>query len=50
MKVTNADIEEKRAEYATALRKETQASETVRTAWKKMVAMFDELLERRGAA
>jgi len=47
IKVSDEDIEERRKEYATALRTETQASPTVRRAWLKMVAMFDELLERR---
>lgn len=44
---SDADIKERRAEYAFSLRYETQASESVREAWRKLVAMLDELLRRR---
>ena len=46
-RVLDSDIEERRGEYKLALRKETQASTSVREAWRKMVWMFDELLKRR---
>lgn len=47
IEVTDADIQERRKEYAHALITEKQASVTVREAWRKLVAMLDELLERR---
>jgi hypothetical protein len=47
VKVTDEDIRERRREYALALRTETQASASVRDMWRKLVAMLDELLERR---
>ena len=47
VEVSDQDIRERRAEYALALKRETQASSTVREWWRKMVAMFDELVERR---
>lgn len=50
IKVTDADIEERRKEYARALLMEKQASPSVREAWRKLVAMLDELLERRRRA
>lgn len=45
--VSDADIKERRAEYRRALKHETQASTSVREAWRKLVAMLDELLLRR---
>ncbi|MCU1338821.1 MAG: hypothetical protein JWO19_4402 [Bryobacterales bacterium] len=45
--VSDDDIRERLAEYRLALKRETMASMSVREAWKKMVAMFEELLERR---
>jgi hypothetical protein len=45
--VSDSDIRERRAEYALALKIETQASVSVRQMWRKLVAMLDELLERR---
>lgn len=47
IEVSNADIKERRKEYADALRCETQASSSTREAWKKLVAMLDDLLKRR---
>lgn len=49
IEVTDDDIKERRKEYKLALKRETQASFTVREWWRKMVAMFDELLKRRAA-
>jgi hypothetical protein len=50
MKISDDDIRERREEYALALKRETQASPTVRLMWRKLVAMLDELLERRKVA
>lgn len=47
VEVTDDDIRERRDEYKQALKKETQASATVREMWRKLVAMLDELLDRR---
>lgn len=47
MTVTDDDIRERLAEYQTALKKEFEAAAPVRQAWRKMTAMFVELLERR---
>lgn len=48
MKITDEDIRERIREYELALRTEVEASRSVREAWRKMVGMFNELLERRG--
>lgn len=48
MKVTDQDIKERLAEYQLALKTEKQASPRVRRAWTKLVAMLEELLQRRG--
>ena len=45
--VTDEDIRERKDEYVRALKHETQASLSVREAWKQRVEMFDELLRRR---
>lgn len=47
--ISDEDIRERREEYKLALKRETQASPTVREMWRKLVAMLDELLERRSA-
>ena len=44
---TDADIRGQRAMYARALKRETQASVSVREMWRKLVAMLDELLQYR---
>lgn len=47
MIITDRDIRERLHEYETALRTEKEAAGSVRDSWRKMVAMFTELLERR---
>lgn len=49
MKVSDADIIERLVEYRRALRDETDASPTVREAWKKLCVMLDELMMRRAS-
>lgn len=43
------EIRERRDEYKLALKTETQSSPSVREMWRKLVAMLDELLQRRAA-
>ena len=47
--VTDEDIRERIAEYKLALKQETQASVGTRWLWQRLVAMLEELLERREA-
>jgi hypothetical protein len=44
------EIIERRDEYKNALRTETQASASVRNAWKKLVSMLDDLITYRTGA
>jgi len=41
------DVRRQRAMYALALKRETQASASVREMWRKLVSMLDELLRLR---
>lgn len=44
------EIIERREEYKKALRTETEASASVRSAWKKLVSMLDDLITYRTGA
>lgn len=47
LKVPNAEIEHLRICYAKDLRKETQASKTVRDSMRKIISIFNEVLRFR---